>query len=284
MKAATLSLLFAAAACAQAGQPALEGLSRIEQKFGPEFTERVFEMTGAGGDPQPNEWRVTAHDPVEKAMLHEFWIGGRRVTDEGLNDDFYPERLPKGFFKLSRLKVDSTNAFERAERMAREAKVGFDVINYKLHCREYSDEPVWTLTLLDSEEEIVGSVHLSGESAEVLRTVWIRRSGSGRAVVQDTALGYKIKAVSSGNPPLGSGLGSADVLTRESEFGIADEEPPPAPAEPIPQVTPETTPSEAEPAATIEPEAPPPDANAEIPEIRRLNDAQEKAFTPKPPQ
>jgi hypothetical protein len=264
MKTIPFLLVLAASAGAQErGLPAVAGIQRIEDKFGSEFLQRIFEMTGAGGDPQPVEWRITTHDPVVRSALHEFWIGGRRVTDEGVNDDFYPEHLPKGFFNRARLKFDSTQAFALAEELARESRIGFDLVNYKLHCREYSDEPVWTLTLLDDEEEIVGSVHLSAETGKVLRTAWFRRMRDGRLIVQDSAAGAKLTALAGttrttpSNPPSSAA---------ESEFGVADEAPPPDSA------TPE---AEAPPAR---PTRLPGEEPSEVPEIRKLNEAQEKAI------
>ena len=173
-----------------AGQvPARAGLQQLEDKFGPAAVRRIVEMTGTAGDPQPQEWRVTAPAPGRGDLLREFWIGDQRVTDEGLSDDFYPDRLPKGFLALERVKLDSTQAFAMTEQVARDAGIGFDVINYKLHCREYSDEPVWTLTLLDREDTIVGSVHLSADSGKILRSVWMRRQPNGRLAVEDSARG-----------------------------------------------------------------------------------------------
>src|SRR5262245_29050877 len=75
--------------------PALRGLDRLQERFGPDAFFYVFEMTGVGGDPQPATWRVTARDPGRSDVLHEYWLNDRRVTDEGLNDDYYPDRLPK---------------------------------------------------------------------------------------------------------------------------------------------------------------------------------------------
>jgi hypothetical protein len=270
MKTIPFLLALAASAGAQErGIPALAGIQRIEDRFGPEFLQRVFEMTGAGGDPQPLEWRITTHDPVVKSALHEFWIGGRRATDEGLNDDFYPERLPKGFFNRARLKLDSTEAFALAEGLARESRIGFDLVNYKLHCREYSDEPVWTLTLLDDEEEIVGSVHVSAETGNVIRTAWFRRMRDGRLIVQDSAAGAKMTTLAGNTRAARTTPPDAPTSPTESEFGVADEEPPPDPAEPNGE----------RPAARLPGEEP-----SEIPEIRKLNEAQEKAFESTQPQ
>jgi hypothetical protein len=252
-------LLLALAGPAQAEDqgPALRGLERLQERFGAEAFLYIFEMTGVGGDPQPSTWRVTARDLGRSNVLHEYWIGERRVTDEGLNDDYYPDRLPKGFFKLSRVKLDSTQAFAIAEQVARDAGSGFDSVNYKLHGREYTSEPVWTLTLLDKEEEIVGSVHLSADSGEVLRTVWMRRKRNGRLVILDSALSEEPSDLAS--PP-------AEKKAESETAGVPADPPPPPPTEP--------TPAPAPPAGN--PRTDKASDDEEIPEIKRLNEAQEK--------
>lgn len=259
---AIVVLLPTATALEEGQVAALDGLKRLEKAFGRAAISQITEMTGVAGVPQPEEWRVTARDLRRADILHEFWIGENRVTDEGTNDDFYPDKLPKGFFKLSRVKLDSTQAFAMAEQVAREAKIGFDLINYKLHCREYSDEPVWTLTLLDRHDDIVGSVHLSAESGELLRTVWMRRRPNGRLVVEDSAQGARPRP-----------LAAAAPTTPPSRPAGLPDTPPPPPSEPDAEEAPESA------TRTADEES----ADAEIPEIEKLNEAQEKALAPQTP-
>jgi len=251
--------------------PAKLGLRQLEAKFGSSAVRQIVEMTGTAGDPQPLAWRVTAIAPGRTDLLREFWIGDNRLSDEGLSDDFYPDRLPKGFLSLERLRFDSTQAFILTEKIAREAGIGFDVINYKLHCREYSDEPVWTLTLLDREDTIVGSVHLSADSGKILRTVWMRRQPNGRLTVQDSARTGRLpnpepEAEPEAEPEIdpASAPASEEPLepSEEPQVSTLDETPPPAP---IPA-----------------PENEDASEEAEIPEIRRLNEAQEKTAPPRP--
>ncbi|MFN0126372.1 MAG: hypothetical protein ACKV19_06780 [Verrucomicrobiales bacterium] len=242
--------------------PARVGLQQLADRFGRPSVRHIVEMTGASGDPQPQEWRVTASAPGRSDLLREFWIGDGRVTDEGLDDDFYPERLPKGFFSLDRVKLDSTQAFAMAEQVARDAGIGFDAVNYKLHCREYSDEPVWTLTLLDREETIVGSVHISADSGRMLRTVWMRRLPNGRLAVEDSGRGDR---------PL--------VQPRASSDPADPTEDPPVPID-VPltsdPATSEPPPEEIDPASPDEPAPAPATDDGEIPEIKKLQEAQEK--------
>jgi hypothetical protein len=246
--------------------PARFGLQALEDRFGRPAVRQIVEMTGTAGDPQPLEWRVTATAPGRGDRLREFWIGDGRVTDEGLSDDFYPDRLPKGFLAIERIKLDSTQAFAMTEQVARDAGVGFDVINYKLHCREYSDEPVWTLTLLDREDTIVGSVHLSADSGRVLRTVWMRRQPNGRLAVEDSARGDR--PLTQPRPI---------VPNNPTEDPAAES--PVTPEEPTPPEEPDPAPTETE----TQPEEPTPaDDSGEIPEIKKLQEAQEKVENPNP--
>jgi hypothetical protein len=152
------------------------------------------------------------------------------------------------------------------EQVARDAGVGFDVINYKLHCREYSDEPVWTLTLLDREDTIVGSVHLSADSGRVLRTVWMRRQPNGRLAVEDSARGDR--PLTQPRPI---------VPNNPTEDPAAES--PVTPEEPTPPEEPDPAPTETE----TQPEEPTPaDDSGEIPEIKKLQEAQEKVENPNP--
>jgi hypothetical protein len=256
------ALALSATAGAEDQVPALAGLDRLRERFGPAPLARVFEMTAVDGDPQPASWRVTAHDPARTSLLHEYWIGHRRVTDEGLNDDYYPNHLPKAFFKSNRVKLDSTQAFAIVEQVARDAGCGFDSVNYKLHAREYSNEPVWTLTLLDSDEEIVGSVHLSADTGDLLRTVWIRRTRSGRLIVYDSALDDDSRA-----------LAALNARRQDQQAAATEPQPPPPSPEPGSPTPPpdERTPAPDDPAA-----------DEEVPEIKRLDEVQEKADQPPP--
>ena len=260
------------------GVPALPVLHRLQERFGAENFDRLFEMTGTTGDPQPTEWRVTAVHLLRSVELHEYWSDGRRTTDEGANEEYYPEKLPKGFFRLSRVKLDSTQAFAVTEQVARDARVGFDFINYKLHGREYSDEPVWTLTLLNRDEEVIGSVHLSADSGDVLRTVWIRNRQGDRSRVQDSAAGNaprpnRPSLTEATEKPAPDPSGDPAPPPRRSRFGNAEAEPlpppPPDPAAPESDAPPRREPTPAPPKNLP---ARPLDPNAEVPEVIKLDE------------
>ncbi|RYD32508.1 MAG: hypothetical protein EOP86_15545 [Verrucomicrobiaceae bacterium] len=137
--------------------------------------ERFVEISGKEGNPIPNAWTIVARDSRSPSGLSEYVVRGRRVEVRGETNTFYPKVPPTGFFALPKVAVDSEKAFRIADREAGLAKVGFDSLNFRLRAREFSDDALWTVQLLDSDDEIVGHVDLSASSGKVLRTIWYYR-------------------------------------------------------------------------------------------------------------
>lgn len=183
-------LFFGASLAAHADPqiPALDAINRVAEKHGARFLDKIVEMKGARGQAQPTEWELIVYDPSSDYLLREFWIGDTRATNEGINYDYYPKDQPAGFINPAKLKYGSVHAFKILDREAARAKVGFDSVDYHLRCREFSDEPIWTLTAKDVDGYQVARLDLSGFSGQVLRTVWSYREGRKVPVVRDSAL------------------------------------------------------------------------------------------------
>ena len=167
---------------------ALEGIGRVESRHGEKFVGRIVEMKGEDGQAQPEEWELIVYDPSNEYLLREFWIGDTRATNEGINYDYYPKDQPPGFISLHRLKIDSPAAFRILDREAQKAQIGFDSIDYHLRCREFSDEPIWTLKAKDEDGYQVARIDLSAETGRVYRTVWSYREGRKVPRIKDSAL------------------------------------------------------------------------------------------------
>ena len=183
-----LAILIAGLGTAAAQQiNSFTAIARVDNLHGGRFIQKIVEMKGTGGDPQPEEWELIVYDPSSEYLLREFWVGDVRATNEGINYDYYPKREPAGFINLMRLKIGSADAFGVLNKAADKAKIGFDRIDYHLRCREFSDEPIWTLTARNADGYRVGRVDLSAETGKVLRTVWSYRDGR-RAQIKDSAL------------------------------------------------------------------------------------------------
>lgn len=168
--------------------PAKEAINRIATNHGTKFIEKIVEMKACNGQSQPEEWEIIVFDGSSEYLLREFWVGDTRATNEGVNYDYYPKRQPNGFINLKRIKLGSVAAFKVLDEQAAQAKIGFDTIDYHLRCREFSDEPIWTLTAKDAGGYQVGRVDLSADSGKVLRTVWSHRNGRQIGKIKDSAL------------------------------------------------------------------------------------------------
>ncbi len=162
------------------GLSARDALELVARRFGAQRAEWIVEMRGFEGVPEPEEWEITMWDPASRYLVRNYWAGEGEASDEGNSDSYYPDRSPFGFVRVTDLKLDSKAAFVIAEAEARKAKMGFDALNYVLRCREFSREPIWTLELVDADDNLAGKVYISGATGEVLRTVWISRGARGR--------------------------------------------------------------------------------------------------------
>lgn len=150
---------------------------------------KFAEISGRRGMPGPAAWRIVTWDSHSPSRLSSHVLRGRTLEEAGPDDSFYPGHLPEGFFSASKVRIDSGEAFRIADREALAAKVGFDMVDYRLRGREFSDEAVWSLHLLDVDERPVGHIDLSATSGQVLRTVWFRAStDDGPGGIEDSAV------------------------------------------------------------------------------------------------
>ena len=171
------------------GVTALEALRRVSVKFGGKAVSHIAEMKGGRGQSQPESWKIAAVDLSNPFLLRTYRVDRRGVADLGENRAFYPDNPPPGIIATAKLAVGSYDAFLALDKAAASAKIGFDHVHYRLRCRELSSEPVWALTAMNMDGRPVAFVDVSAHTGKVLRTVWLRRSGT-RSVptVEDSVL------------------------------------------------------------------------------------------------
>ena len=194
---------------------AFTALQLVSDRFGPMAIDSIVEIRGRQGQSQPESWNLIVYDRRAPFLMKSFEIDGRRTSDEGPYDEFYPDFVPDGFVKRSKLQVDSTAAFRILEQEASHAGVGFDSISYLLRSREFSDEPLWRFTAKDVDGYTVGKIDLSGSTGAILRSVWIfwdERHRDAPRIVDSALLGGP--SIPTAQPP--------------AELGQAFDEPPAA--------------------------------------------------------
>jgi len=106
--------------------------------------------------------------------LHEYVLRGGKVVAQRQFARNPNQDLPTIPINLSKVAIDSRQAFALADQAARKAGIGFDAMNYQLRCRDLRNEPVWVLSPMDSARRAVGVVYISAITGETLRTVWHR--------------------------------------------------------------------------------------------------------------
>ncbi len=167
---------------------ALQSLAALQKMTAREKLTGLVEVSGKGGQPTPLAWRIVFFEPRSATKTAAVTIRGNRVEERNASREFYPANEPPGFFEMSKVEVDCVGAFRIADKEAGKAMVGFDTIDYRLRCRELSEEPVWTLTLRAKSGAAQGTITLSAQTGKVLRTVWYRTGLEGKLVIEDSGL------------------------------------------------------------------------------------------------
>ena len=192
MKTRLLSLLLSAAplAAQEPSQPptAIEALTAFKAYSAREKVTGLVELRGSDGTPTPATWTLVAFEPRSPTKFKTYSIRGLHVEDRGPNKDYSPAHQPGGYFELPKVNVDCAGAFRIADREAGKAMIGFDLIDYTLRCREFTAEPVWTLTLRSKAGAVAGTVAISAAGGKVLRTIWQRIGPDGNLQSDDSAL------------------------------------------------------------------------------------------------
>ncbi len=149
----------------------LQALELIRGKL---VASTVTGVTGFFGQDQPQQWRLLAMDARVPNLYHEFAVQDGKIVAERHFSGRPDEDLPRIRIQPNTVRFDSTQAFQIAERNARNASVGFDSVHYQLRCRDLRNEPVWVINLIDQRQNAVGVQYISAVTGQTLRVVWNR--------------------------------------------------------------------------------------------------------------
>jgi len=165
MKIPVLLLLCATALPAAAAQlPAYEALRTIGREKGESLLRSIVEMRGSSGAPQPSEWLVSLRDPSARSGIREFVVGSKGIRSE--RTPVVSAAGTASAMSASSLNLDSTGAFNTANKEAAKAKLGFDTLNYVLKNRK--GVPAWTVRLFDSTGLEVGMLEISAKDGQTV--------------------------------------------------------------------------------------------------------------------
>lgn len=172
---ATLGLfLLAGARFAEAQtQPASGGdnpsaytaLRLVGKNLGHDALERVVEVTGRDGVPQPFLWKIVLK---EGTGSREVDVAGGKI--EAQRELTRPPSAGSATIRLADLNLDSTGAFDATDNAARKVKLRYDSLNYALRVSPATGKPVWSINLLGKEGGEVGTIRLAAHDGTIIST------------------------------------------------------------------------------------------------------------------
>ena len=99
---------FAGAACAQT---AYDALRQIGRELGDQNLNRVIEVTGRDGTPQPRTWRVLLSDPRARAGVREVEVQRGKIASQRTPVKGYSGRPENAVMDFQKLNLNSDGAF-----------------------------------------------------------------------------------------------------------------------------------------------------------------------------
>ncbi len=160
---------------------AYTALRSMGKSLGSNALNRVVEVTGRNGTPQPAVWRIVLTEGGRGTS--EIKVEGARIVSQktsGQPTTLKPIQLPD-------LNLDSSGAFDAANEQARKAKVPFSVLDYTLRVSATTGKPVWTLALQNTAGTRVGEVRLAAHDGTLIAVNGFNQAASPPPVAAPTA-------------------------------------------------------------------------------------------------
>ena len=143
---------------------AYTALRSMGKSLGPDSLNRVVEVTGRGGTPQPAVWRIVIRDGSNGSR--EIKVEGAKIISQRTSSQGSSLRP----IRLQDLNLDSSGAFDAANEQARKTRVPFTSLDYTLRVNEATSKPVWDLELHNEAGTRVGGVRLAAHDGKLVST------------------------------------------------------------------------------------------------------------------
>lgn len=164
-----VGILLLTQAFSQAGDTAYQVL-RLIGKGHQDYLNRVVEVRGTAGQPQPVTWTVVLDDPSARGGVREMDVSKGRVVSEHTPVRAYAGAGANSVMDFKHLNLDSEGAFTVANEEAVKRNVGFDSVDYVLRADPQTGAPQWILRLIDVKRVLVGTITISADNGAVVST------------------------------------------------------------------------------------------------------------------
>lgn len=143
---------------------AYDALKIVGGEKGSALLANLVEIRGVDGTPQPLRWTLSFKDDTARGGVREFVVAAKGIIAE--RAPLRPSSGGAGVMAASALQLNSTGAFDAANREATKNKLGFSTINYRLENK--NGAPVWLVELYDVAGANVGGVEFSAKDGTIV--------------------------------------------------------------------------------------------------------------------
>jgi hypothetical protein len=185
-----VAALLSSSVFALAGDTAYDALRAAGARLGPDAQNRLVEISGKGGRPQPALWQVQIEDPSGKGGQVQINVQRGVVVGQGKAGS----AGAGGRLSLSSIQLDSDGAFAIANTEAIRCDISFDRLNYVLKLE--GRIPIWRVELLDGPSSLVGTLKIAADTGTVIeRSPQLALSEDDRMSAKWSKPGERFKSV-----------------------------------------------------------------------------------------
>lgn len=159
------TLIFFAQFAAHAADTAYSALRVVGRQHGKDALNRVVEVRGRSGTPEPAVWKIVLDEPRARGGVREVEVQRGRII---------AERTPVGGsvgapMNFNQLNLDSEGAFAVVNQEAQKAGVPFERVDYSLRSGPRGSAPIWELQLFSRSEGEVANIQIAADSGAIVR-------------------------------------------------------------------------------------------------------------------
>ena len=177
-----------AALAAEQAATAYTALRVVGKQKGQSVLNRVLELRGRNGMPQPAVWKIILADAGVSVREIEVQRG-KIISERTVSRATHGESMD-----FSRLNLDSEGVFTIINKEAEQQGLPFDRVDYALRSGRGGGAPVWTANVYDGARGHVATIQIAADSGVVLGQT------RGNAPITSTPPPSDRDSVS-GNPP-----------------------------------------------------------------------------------
>lgn len=165
---ALLLSLFLPAALFAAPDP--NGAVAAMQALPGQYQNGIMRLSADHGKPTPPYWAIIARNPARRGLPTSLTVSRGRITSERAT--LNPRALISGDtpITLGRVRIDSPEAWRRAQRFASDRGRRLDSVSYVLQQRGSNAAPVWSIWCYDSRGRFIGFVSLLATTGAIIST------------------------------------------------------------------------------------------------------------------